>query len=195
VKALLSLFAAIRPHPKNAVANSAVQMHFLPNRELRLATSAKDSSPESAEMAAEGVLVSSTVPTSLPAAHVIPIRYVSEGLLLKPRQLFSFTHVSGDKSPLNQHPDSAVTPGITGLIPSDQPARSLIQWRLNGDFHTHSPLAMENSHDGQCPTGSGARLISRTVMTMFNCHGKGGFSRTNQQKKLPKRLQFGNSCI
>lgn len=32
-------------------------------------------------------------------------------------------------------------------------------------------------------------------MTMFNPQGKGGFSRANQQKKLPKRLQFGNSCI
>jgi hypothetical protein len=61
VKALLSLFAAIRPQPENAVPNSAVQMHFLPNRECRLATSAKDSSPRSAEMAAEGVLISSMV--------------------------------------------------------------------------------------------------------------------------------------
>jgi hypothetical protein len=61
VKALLSLFAAIRPTKKNAVPNSAVQMHFLPNREYRLATSAKDSSPRSAEMAAEGVLISSRV--------------------------------------------------------------------------------------------------------------------------------------
>jgi hypothetical protein len=32
-------------------------------------------------------------------------------------------------------------------------------------------------------------------MTMSICQGRGGFSRTNQQKKLPKRLQFGNSCI
>jgi hypothetical protein len=40
-----------------------------------------------------------------------------------------------------------------------------------------------------------ARLISRIVMTMFNCQGMGGFSRANQQKKLPMRLQFGNSCI
>lgn len=114
MKALLSLFAAIRPHPENAVANSAVQMHFLPNRELRLATSAKDSSPESAEMAVEGVLVSSTVPTSHRAVRFIPIRCVSEGLLLKTRQLFSLTHVSGDEYPLNQHSDSAATPGITG---------------------------------------------------------------------------------
>ncbi len=65
MKALLSLFAAIRPTKKNAVPNSAVQMHFLPDRECRLATSAKDSSPRSAEMAAEGFFISSRVPTSV----------------------------------------------------------------------------------------------------------------------------------
>ena len=54
MKALLSLFAAIRLLKKNAVPNSAVQMHFLPDREYRLATSAKGRSFRSAKMAADG---------------------------------------------------------------------------------------------------------------------------------------------
>ena len=55
MKALLSLFVAIRLLKKNAVPNSAVQMHFLPDREYRLATSAKGRSSRSAKMAADGI--------------------------------------------------------------------------------------------------------------------------------------------
>jgi len=65
VKALLSLFAAIQRPQKNAVPNSTVQMHFLPDRACHLATSAKGRSHGSAEMAAEGVLISSMVPASV----------------------------------------------------------------------------------------------------------------------------------
>jgi hypothetical protein len=89
-------------------------MHFLPDRECRLATSAKDSSHGSAEMAAEGFLISSTVPTSVGSG--------CGNHRLKPRR--SISRAAQAIGPLNQ-PGQSISGGWMKIFTGLQPSR----WR------------------------------------------------------------------